>query len=155
MNHGPHGIHGRKKFWKSRLFWLGVPVLVFLVWAWCDSGIHNSGVGFERDRKATQAWQSEGKFNFTQMKGGSVSTGDGIWTTNRMRLVTRAEDRVWIGSFAFPRAIGAFEYGSNWEHFMTRSIAHWLVVLAYLTTWLASVLGWQRWQWKKLKEVEP
>ena len=94
----------------------------------------------------SEAWQSEGNFSFTQMEGGSVSSGVGIWTTNRMRLMTQEKDRVWIGPFAFPRAIGLFEYGSDWEHFVTWSIAHWLVVPAYLITWLASVLGWQRWK---------
>jgi hypothetical protein len=33
-NHGIHRMHGRKPFWRSRLFWLGLPGLVFLLWLW-------------------------------------------------------------------------------------------------------------------------
>jgi len=55
MSHGTHGIPGseRRGWWRSRLLWLGVPGLLFLLWVWANSMSHHSEasvrvVGFGR-----------------------------------------------------------------------------------------------------------
>lgn len=46
MNHGPPGTQGRRPFWRSRGFWLGVPGLLFLLWGWVYSNRRSSDLSY-------------------------------------------------------------------------------------------------------------
>lgn len=50
-----------RPWYRSRLFWLGLPGLAFLLWAWWDSGKSYSGITWVRSRSLVSLYLSGGR----------------------------------------------------------------------------------------------
>jgi hypothetical protein len=128
--------HGKKPFYRSRLFWLGVPPLVFLVWCWVVSfdfskafGMGGRGYGFSfisRDG----AIQPHAGLGFPQefwfeRHSEPLGSGGGTWFPPAIRLAKASED----------------PFDADNQPF---TVAYWAVIILYLPAWLGSHLWWQR-----------
>ena len=146
MNHGPHGIHGRKRFWRSRLFWLGVPGLVFLLWLWAGSEKSSTyyslrwkspsylGFGIGCTYGQIGGWIGrpyQGFANPGSQTGSSFHRGP---IDGRYRDQVNKDGPWW------------HEWESRSKDRLGFSVDCWLVVLVYVTSWLVGVLGLQRWK---------
>ena len=145
MNHGPHGIHGRKSFWRLKLFWLGVPGLVFLLWLGVSSQQMNVGAAF-RGRSLGVSLDTYGvRFNYLSM-GGLIPNDFGF----RSRRLLPSDERVLVPPVEwkdeeYPSPVAARSF---W-------IARWLLLIVYVGLWLSLQGAWQCWKGRKLKEVVP
>ena len=159
MNHGPHGIHGRKSFWRSRLFWLGVSGLVFLMWAWADSMKRGSWVSIGWGPRVCSFSQDCSKIRimgFNDPFDPKVRSGlhfDGGHYDLLVLVPDLSEYQRSIGNW-FGAAVPKHRVEhSNGEIKIYRRLAFWFVTAIYLSTWLGVTVTWQRWKGKKLKEV--
>jgi hypothetical protein len=138
MNHGIHGTHGRERgWWRSRLFWLGMPGLMFLLWGWfaiprttatltwrgVDGYVtlgHASRLAYcyfvPSLEKVPPRWQ----------RGATVSTA--ILEPERTNAV-------------FPRAI-QFDLGRRGG--FNVFVAYWFLIFMYLPLWLGALAVSQR-----------
>lgn len=126
-----------RPFYRSRMFWFGLPGLLFLLWAWMDS-----------IRYATSIWCS-GKVGIrvTQTSGNAAFD---VWRYSHfvgapdlgMNRTATTDDA------ARMRAKLLAEVDLNWyladakPH--SSSIHHKVVVLAYVTAWILTLALWQR-----------
>lgn len=140
-----------RPWYRSRLFWLGLPGLVFMLWLWLA--------------KADQVF-AFGHHAITGSTGStfrSISTSDGSinQTTLRYNWVSRARRGFhWRGFHHsgaglapekityFPRPFAIIRK-TSWpveEALVQREIrlAWWVVISAYTAVWLGAVAGWQR-----------
>ncbi len=121
-----------RPFYRSRLFWLGLPGLVFLLWAWWFSMGYFSHVDFS------------GKYEW----GISQSAGNvvAIWNSGGMPN--------WDGVF-FDHGQWSVESARAWQMTLNESrethpafryviVPYYAVVLAYVAVWLLTLAWWQR-----------
>ena len=150
------GIHGGVKglirpWYCSRLFWLGVPGLVFLVWGWqAHPDRYNSAFMRLGDRtvlsvvdhpKAVQVSYIDydrGKFAFPEV---DFDSGKIDPTERKDGLVT-----------PFPPAIlyevetlkvESIDYALGARHVPSLALAYWFLIVLYLAVWVGSLLWWQ------------
>lgn len=120
---------------RSRVFWLGIPGLLFLLWGWIDwSSPPSMAVRIGTSRLTVGNWAGVLRMVWVTDPGGS---GFAISS----RTGTRAPDLI----NPFPPAIRHSRVnlpGGN--RFMTVSIAYWFLILLYLPLWLGVAAGWQR-----------
>lgn len=157
-------------FYRSLLFWLGLPGLVFLLWGWWDSGAHGTDLMWTRPNQSVEIHVFLGRLEL-------MSTRDQIQTGHSPRLsrwhVTHDALQDEGGSFLQPHFFfaGAFHpisYSSadKWEGGVdpfdspvaeTRGgiVALWLLLLTYAVGWLAAVTIWQRRKARLLKLHSP
>ncbi len=121
-----------RPWYRSRLFWLGMPGLVFLLWGWWMSMRHLSGGGYlgaipwviaQGGGELCAWWDSDGspdQANFGVFHAELPPERAGRWRRNM----------VGMGNSKPTRHFVAIPY-------------HW-VVLAYAVTWLLTLTCWQR-----------
>jgi hypothetical protein len=139
-------------FHRSRLFWLGLPGLVFLLWAWLGSplnlrvrisiGDYILRVGGE-DRALKVDWEVYGSGHLAApglrfYKGGMYA---GDIDTEGQRF--------------FPKAL-RYDVRKYHYHLGVRSIpevklAYWFLLLFYMMIWLLVLTVWQRRKFRLLK----
>jgi len=139
-----HGIRGRKPSWRSRLFWLGLPGLVFLLWT---SLLAPSSLAVLRVVEWTTVleFQRGGIFLVANRDKGSNQSV----SLNISRTVFGASPHT-EGWWSFNRSKGP------WARHQTKVyVAHWILLLGYLFSWVAIMTGWQRWKRRRMKEEEP
>lgn len=151
-----------RPWYRSRLFWLGVMGLVFLLWLWVDS--------MRYDTMIDVYWKDHGWgfFSaFSELKAGAaidpffVPTGGLDFEVFRSRVylgpdvdytsVDPFENSIWPGTLAeamFPGALGR----PSAVH--TLGLAYWLITLVYLSGWAGSLIVWQRWKRRRLLDGE-
>jgi len=127
----------------SRLFWLGLPGLLFLLWGWVvwisppslTATIGNSRLTVGNWAGTLRVvWETRGG-----TPGGFTVSG---------RTGTRAPDLI----DPFPPAIRYSKVnlpGGN--RFVTVSIAYWFLIIVYLPLWLGTVAWWVRRKARLLK----
>ncbi|MEK7951670.1 hypothetical protein WKV53_14225 [Luteolibacter sp. Y139] len=143
-----------RPFYKSRLFWCGVPGLVFLLWVWWDSG---GCISFVR-------WGPSG-----DEKGVEVMVGDVVWRRTKQSWsgsagrrpisVARIDLREDPLSRTGPARARQFDlqplfrvstevYGKEPRVVHERLVraAFWGVVAGYVVVWLGLVFAWR---WRK------
>ena len=153
-----------RPFYRSRLFWLGVPGLVFLLWVWWDSGKYESMARWIRGEVGDTVrvtgglveWQRETNTEPAVPMGAKTSLFDCYRSVRAIEpwfdLLAEepeapAERR---RQFDFREAVtlgkidivcgsvpGALEV-------VTRRVALWVVVAGYGVMWLGAVCWWQR-----------
>jgi len=156
-----------RPFYRSRLFWLGVPGLVFLLWVWWDSGKWDSFVFWTRDGIIEEVRVTRGQVewersvygipelrrivrdNFPNVfdSGRSKDRGEFGWADRgEMDLVSKQRER----GFNFRKGVD-WETGCVVKGGMAGPVevqgfrlALWVVVLGYVMAWLAAVWWWQR-----------
>jgi hypothetical protein len=152
-----------RPFYRSRLFWLGLPGLVFLLWTWWDSGQHFSGVTWQRPSETIEINVAAGRLCMVSYRDPDEGAGQlpapVQYSVDRRVMITASlpEAGVRPRQFDTPRAIerltGSAEddpFGASYE---TRGIevACWLLLLVYLFLWSTALLTWQRRKSRLLK----
>jgi hypothetical protein len=116
-------------FYRSRLFWLGLPGLVFLLWGWWISLSHFSRVGFSTLGIA----QATGDV-FAHWRSGTPLSWGGF-STGHMEIPAETARDLKATISVWP------QQDPNWH---TVIIPYYAVVLAYVAPWLLVVAWWQR-----------
>jgi hypothetical protein len=130
----------------SRLFWFGVPGLAFLLWLWADSensstyysfrwktpSYRGFGIGCQHGQIGGWIGRPYQGFANPGSQTGSYSYRGRIDKSRRDQI---NKDGPWW-----------YEWESRSKDRLGFSVDCWLLVLAYVITWLASLLGWQRWK---------
>jgi hypothetical protein len=147
---------------RSLTFWLGLPGLLFLLWAWADSFDWQSRLSYSgRLRAGTLA--SDGStvsfewIRYEPLPAGAASPNPGyeppeLPTTDHLGFARHASSRaqrplLWA---KFGSATG----GSGAMVSRTVSFPYWMIVLTYLGLWVAA-MAW-RWQRaRRLPNVDP
>lgn len=141
-------------FLRSRLFWLGVPGLMFLLWGWWDSGKYSSDVVWRRglaDRAvAVAAGRAEWR-TIVWVPGSSGRVDRFFVHHSEMREMESFEEgpKGRRGRrFDFPQAFmvdaerGA--PGARVAEMRRVQVAMWVVVLGYAAAWLGGMWWWER-----------
>ena len=149
-----------RAFYKSRLFWLGVPGLVFLLWVWWDSGGYFSAVSYDRTPETWFVGVSEGCVTWTHsldLKPRGL-TMDGL-RVDRHSLADEygvTVRRHFAVAPAFEKeveTVGVPAWGLEmWFHKVRAGL--WVVVLGYVMVWLGSVVWWERRKARVMREEE-
>jgi hypothetical protein len=127
----------QRPFYRSRLFWCGLPVLIFLTWVWLGTRPHF-------------VWAQHGSRALLVLVGTDSGTYRLAWTrrlsptirftATGFRKVTSTQKPAPL----FPAAIG---HQTDETPGIRRSteirIAHWLAVASYLVLWLTACGLWQ------------
>lgn len=132
-----------RPFYRSRLFWLGLPGLVFLLWGWWISTGNLSWTGF----------LGAGSWMIGQI-GGEVfamwdSDGGPDWGSFFVRHAetTGKEAQEWTDSMVAE--------SERRPSFSLVFIPYYWPVLAYTATWLLTLAWWQRRKARKMKLHSP
>ena len=147
----PHGIHGRKRFWRSRLFWLGVPGLVFLLWVSIAVPQTFNSLSWETARyQIVAAIQSH---NLVVVKRPFPHK---IPAANRgIKLRPGLLSSFPVGEpSGLPLRVRTREINPG-TGVSEVTVSTWVFAPAYVVVWLGTLVFWQRWKRKKLQEVEP
>jgi hypothetical protein len=118
-----------RPFYRSRLFWLGLPGLVFLLWAWWLSTGHYSGAGFggwvigQMGGEVFARWDADGRPDWVEFGAGHRDMKEGEAQEMKGMLPAVRE--------LFPSYRIIF-------------IPYFWPVLAYTATWLLTLAWWQR-----------
>lgn len=137
-------------FYRYRLFWLGLPGLLFLLWTWN----HSMNEWFWAEyRKIGVA--SIGGTVLLQMTDDPFSSGELKW--HQMPLgepETRDTNPSGISTFYRPIPGGVFMISCKIAWFAPAfqcegderglNFAHWFLILVYLVIWLGVLTCWQR-----------
>lgn len=166
MNHGVHGTHGRKRgWWRSRLVWLGVPGMVFLVWAWGMSNRYSSEIVHEPS--GTGATNSQGRllihkirpaadgtvsFWLDQKEGRFRGLNDGwdgeLFLRSAMfkfpslsfhEVLIPTADRIWFRS---PGWQSSDELAGS--SYRLLAMPYWLLLTGYVGIWSGMIVRWEK-----------
>jgi len=126
-------------WYRSRLFWFGLLVLLFLLWGWADwrgalsltAKVGNSRLAIGNQAGALRiAWRS-------------APAGPAAFTIAG-RKGTRAPDHIHLFPPAFKHSEVNLSASFGGGRFTTVAIAYWFLILVYLPLWLGTLAGWQR-----------
>ena len=172
-----------RPFYRSRLFWLGVPGVVFLLWGWWDSERHYTEVSWVKPRSFVAAYQHEGRIALLVTE----ETHSAAFRGPRIQFAREDDLPIWRGginevlfeddsefserfeaarSGPFPglfRRRWSFPYWPSpsfagslpWLPYREWGADFWLVVSGYTALWLGTVAGWQRRKLCLLRRQEP
>jgi hypothetical protein len=153
-----------RPWYRSRLCWLGIPGLLFLLWAWWHSNFyHRTLILSESSHLSTTQgkllWFSglsdiEHDFDLNFRTGKvevyEIVVGPGIFrTVNRydpwsvFTVKVPAGDQAWFP----PPRWQAREINRD-THFRLVSVPYWLLTGGYAAAWLGGVGLWQRRKWR-------
>lgn len=142
----------RYRPFRSLTFWLGIPGLVFLLWAWVDSMTHLSQVSYKAEFRLGDG--SLAKRNVAASNsGGDVSLtwsrpdGDYKLLSHKFDSKKRdlREQREWL---PLPSYLANRNYPGT--IFYSLSIPHWLLLLSYAFLWIVLIL----FQWLIVKRIK-
>jgi hypothetical protein len=118
-----------RPFYRSRLFWLGLPGLVFLLWSWWDSVGENKGVAWTSGGVGTFAYISYSVIGVGTDSGGRHYEGLTPWKNGG------------LSKPAFPSPVILREPRADLISF---EVPLWLLILLYLVAWPLTLGWWQR-----------
>jgi hypothetical protein len=147
---------------RSRLFWLGLPGLVFLIWTWWDSGQHFAGLTWQRRSETMEINVAAGRLcmvSYRDLDEGAGQLPAPVQYNVERRVITASlpDSGARPRQFDTPRAIecltGSAEDDPFEVTYETRGIevACWLLVLVYLFLWSTALLTWQCRKSRRLK----
>ena len=131
-----------RPWYRSLLFWLGLPGLVFLLWGWADSTRFLSIL----------KWQSKGVVLGFQSSGNPLRI-DSFHCLDPGRRSDLTFDRFPVSRLPlavehplFPTAVrfGSIHDASNDSTTRMLVIAYWMKISAYAAVWIAFLAYWQR-----------
>ena len=138
-----------RRFYRCRLFWLGLLVLVFYLWAWADSRWFRSWVSWEAPGRSLVFVYTDSCVGFSAMKAPFLRAspaGEFGWGRNT------AEDNPFydpakatlppIFPAAFGHSVWTLDNGKEREE--TWEVAWWVIVGAHTTAWIGLLIFWQR-----------
>lgn len=124
-------------WYRSRLFWLGLPGLVFLLWGWLANS-HSGYIGWLGGDHFHTVGHHFGCVEFTR----AVDLGMGFEFGDqglRNEHLVEPPNELWPPAFRFEHEV---EPGT--QRVSTVRIADWAIVLAYILLWTAGQGRWQR-----------
>jgi hypothetical protein len=140
-----------RRFYRSRLFWLGVPGLVFLVWGWWDSGGYTSHVSWQSGREIRQLEVNRGcvVWMTTVDLRSAVPVPGEPFHAGRYELKGEG-GRHFDFAVPFERKTDDLKVSVAWMDMTLHSarLALWVVVVFYAVMWMAMVFAWQ---WRKAR----
>jgi hypothetical protein len=148
-----------RPFYRSRLFWLGMPGVLFLLWAWGRSNVvrHKANLG-----QSGWVWSSQGKLCWHDVnvaagawevtvdyREGTLSVnpqeefvtrcGFGLSPSLISRTTVMIADRRW---FPPPRwEVRQLDASSSYRLI---SLPYWMMTGGYAVLWLGGLSAWQR-----------
>lgn len=155
---------------RSRLFWLGLPGLLFLLWGWWDSWQHYSEIAWVRPKSVVMAFDHRGYVGFAVTKEAPAPVFGGakfqvqredhapFWRDlgvsgffgpeakdlheeARIHFLPGLYHRRWSQPYlSSPSATGS----CDWLPYRELGADWWLLVVAYAFTWLLAMFGWRR-----------
>ena len=148
-----------RPFYHSRLFWLGVPGLVFLLWGWWDSERHYTELSWMKPRSFVAGFQHRGRVAVIATDEATTP----VFTGSNLQFTREDELPFWQGGFVgsqrfeearsefFPglyRRRCSLPCGSSaslqWLYYREWGADWWLIAVSYAGLWLAAVTAWQR-----------
>jgi len=147
-----------RPFYRSRLFWLGVPGLVFLLWVWWDSGKWASSVSWERSQRSDCVDVASGvvgwERNTYRDTGPAVSNGLGFDRRSGSSIMDfpgeeELDQEDEMRRFDLRKAYTWTKFclwadSPDWLDIQRLRVALWVVVLVYVAMWLGAVWWWRR-----------
>lgn len=137
--------------YKSRLFRLGVPGLVFLLWVWWDSGRYMSAVSWDGSNGNQRLLVHRGEVEWRRIRDnsfGSVGAGFAMKRDPEWEFDENGVLRELNRQFDLPKALmwapDVYELGRLRREILDVSVALWVVVLGYGMMWLGAVIAWER-----------
>ena len=146
MNHGIYGTHGRRRgWWRSGVFWLGVPGFLFLAWVWWV--FPTRALNIEACQKSFEVRAFSEALEITVM---DTSYRPPKWGLEIFPIGDEdrvdGEDPLWrLSRFYFP--------GMN-EPIHYVSMRAWVPSVVYGVCWLGGVLAWWLWKGRRGRQGE-
>jgi len=117
----------RSSWYRSLVFWFGLPVIVFLVWAWIDSMHRTTTFDMSIAGKPVQASHWGGHVSVSWDNPYYRSSGP--WEL-AMKILPPRPTAQW---FPLPSHISPHNLTNAYGHDV--AIPHWLILLAYIGLW--------------------
>lgn len=145
-----------RPWYRSVLFWLGIPGLLFLLWGWLADPLAGSGVTVTvgNFRLTVGDWSRVGRISWEVYGSGGRLSAQGVRTSSyrlekvqaqmardlqvfapAVRYEVREDDSTPVGLRRIPQV----------------RVAYWFLLLLYLLAWGALLAGWQRRKARLLK----
>ena len=128
-----------RPWYRSLLFWFGVPGLVFLFWGWQDSGKAIRTMTWNGRGSARQVGQWNGSIGVVYIADPALYRGPmhrvGF---HRSEMPAVYRDECSLGSFVFAPLFSSLDD----PHSVMR-IPYWVAIALYLIAWLAALVWWQ------------
>ena len=137
-----------RPWYRSRLLWLGLPVLVSLLWSWADSRRFRSRVSWQTPNRFFVLEQRDSCLGFGWVSSPVFADGAGDFDWGREEaskadpFYDPSEPPPPIFRPPFGHWISTVDQDSksveDWE------VAWWVVVSAFTFVWLGTLVIWQR-----------
>lgn len=148
-----------RSWYRSRLFWLGVPGLVFLVWLWVDALISHRYLGFTIDRGPDVRLEiGLGAISCDIDSEGLEDPFQDSWISfHASREPADLESwRPWAFRAPFKKLVWETVDEDPVFGIVRRRanlMAAWVPMVLYSVGWIAAVARWQRWKLNKTSIV--
>ena len=131
-----------RPWYRSRLFWLGLPGLVFMLWAWGDSTRHVSSLSWASNVWGFYArtWGNSLELDLYHSVYPGMRSNLDFYRWPLSRLSTPVEHPLFPAGVRF----GTSHNASNGLTTRILVIALWLMITAYTAVWLGALACWQR-----------
>ncbi|MEK7951665.1 hypothetical protein [Luteolibacter soli] len=142
-----------RPFYKARLFWCGVPGLVFLLWVWWDSGGYESRLKWNRGWGFREVRVERGMMGYMRLIDPTAGPGvKGELSADRLPFPEDDGTGGWKGRArkfdffptAFEKTVMEVEPSAgvivDW---VDSRLALWAAVAGYGVVWLGMVFAWQ------------
>ena len=130
-----------RPWYRSWLFWFGLPGLAMLLWLWLDTPARHFEVKVMGGNSCLRVADSSRLLEIGWTRDSSLSSPLKV---EGFHLI-RDQDRL------FPPALWLSAYGGDHDQIRKWFVAYWLLILAYLPLWLGGVAWWQRRKKRLLK----
>jgi hypothetical protein len=130
-----------RPWYRSWLFWFGLPGLAMLWWLWLDTPARHFEVKVMGGNSCLRVADSSRLLEIGWTRDSTLYLPSKVEVIHLMRT----EDRL------FPPALWLSSYGGEHDQVRKWFVAYWLLILGYLPLWLGSVAWWQRRKERLLK----
>lgn len=123
-----------RPWYRSRLFWLGLPGLAMLLWLWLEKS--------ERHFEVRAMWGNRGWYvaDSSRLLEIGWDHRSSPYSPSKVEIYQRLRDEDRL----FPPALWLSAYGDKLEWDRKWFVAYWLLIVGYIPLWLCGVAGWQR-----------
>ena len=140
-----------RPWYRSRLFWLGLPGLVFLLWAWLanvreDFHLNYLALSGPGEIKGWDVGSSLGSIYHSRLKS-AYGFGSRSKSKPGLHFFHEALEPDEPTIYFSRRPFGTVHNGDYREVW----VAWWAIVLGYGITWSGALIGWQRRKARKSK----
>lgn len=136
-----------RPFYRSLLFWFGLPGLVFLLWGWQDSGKAVRTMTWNGRGAARQVDQWNGSIRVLYVADPALYGGPmHRFSFHRSEMPAAYRDKRRLGPLVFAPLFPSLESPRA-----APRISYWVVFFLYLMTWIVALAAWQRRKARLLK----